>query len=243
MDEFLMVASHEFRTPLTVALGNVQLAAHRLGRLRGWDGAQEARLAGSLREIASMLDRTDNQMRRLTRLNTELLDVSRIQADRFAFDLMPCELAALLSTWVHDQCDAAPGRAISLNLPADTPVTVQANPDRLEQVITNYLTNALKYSPEGSPVAISLRVEGAQAIVGVRDHGPGLSAQEQERIWERFYRVPGAVEQNGSSAGLGLGLYISRMIIEQHHGRVGVESAVGAGSTFWFALPLSPAVA
>ena len=110
---------------------------------------------------------------------------------------------------------------------------------RIKQVVNNYLTNALKYSPPGSPVEVGLRASDQQARVWVRDYGPGISPEEQQRIWSRFYRVKGIEVQSGSGVGLGVGLHICRTIIENHHGQVGVESAPGAGSTFWFILPLT----
>src|SRR5262249_46119659 len=155
-----------------------------------------------------------------------LLDVSRIEAQRFAFDLCLCDLTLLLRTWVQNYHSATPKRTITLDLPEGQAgvVGVQANADRLEQVVTNYIGNALKYSPDEEPIAVSLCVEGDEAIVRVRDGGAGLHAQEQEHVWERFYRAAGVMAKNDPSAGLGLGLYISRTIVEQHHGRVGVES-------------------
>ena len=113
--------------------------------------------------------------------------------------------------------------------------------DRLGQVVTNYLTNALKYSPTYCPVTVGLDVDARQARVWVRDEGPGLPPEEQEAIWERFHRVKGIEVQSGSGIGLGLGLYICRTIIERHQGQVGVESEPGQGSTFWFTVPLAPA--
>jgi K+-sensing histidine kinase KdpD len=241
MDEFLMIASHELRTPLTVALGNVQLAAYRLGELRAWEGAQDAELARRLRELTGMLERTDLQMGRLTRLSTELLDLSRIEAHHFAFELSPCDLTPLLGSWVHNYQSAVRTRTITLEL-AEGPeaaIGVLANVDRLEQVVANYISNALKYSPDETPIAVSLGVQGDEAVVRVRDGGPGLSAEEQEHIWERFYRAARVRDARTSTVGLGLGLYISKTIVEQHNGRVGVVSAPGAGATFWFALPLA----
>jgi signal transduction histidine kinase len=123
-------------------------------------------------------------------------------------------------------------------MPAGLSVPLVADADRIGQVVTNYLTNALKYSPDACPVTIGLEVLPAQARVWVRDEGPGLPAAEQERIWERFYRANGSAQQDSSQGGLGLGLHISRIIVEQHHGQVGVESAPGRGSTFWFTLPV-----
>jgi K+-sensing histidine kinase KdpD len=104
---------------------------------------------------------------------------------------------------------------------------------------TNYLTNALKYSPADRPVAVGITVSDREARVWVRDEGSGLPAEEQTQIWERFHRAREIVVQSGSGIGLGLGLYICRTIIERHQGRVGVESAPGRGSTFWFTVPLA----
>jgi signal transduction histidine kinase len=106
--------------------------------------------------------------------------------------------------------------------------------------VTNYLTNALKYSPTEQPVVVGLDVAGQEARVWVRDQGPGLPPEEQARIWERFHRVKGIEVQSGTGVGLGLGLHICQTIIERHQGQVGVESSPGQGSTFWFTLPLAP---
>ena len=105
-------------------------------------------------------------------------------------------------------------------------------------MVTNYLTNALKYSPADRPVEVGIDVEPEHARVWVRDHGQGLPLSEQERIWERFHRVKGVEVQSGAGVGLGLGLYVSRMIVERHQGQVGVQSTTGQGATFWFTLPL-----
>lgn len=145
-------------------------------------------------------------------------------------------------------------RELHVNLP-DEPVMVQADRDRIGQVLANLLSNADKYSPLKQPITLTLRLErGApyadvsdddttaplRACVLVQDAGPGIPENEQERIWERFHRVRGVQAQTTKNPSLGLGLYISRQIIEQHGGAIGVESAPGAGSTFWFTLPLAP---
>jgi len=106
------------------------------------------------------------------------------------------------------------------------------------QVLTNYLANALKYAPVDQPVSVRLEVAASSARVSVRDLGMGLTAEQQQRVWERFYQVAAPGHQ-GPDGGLGLGLAIARAIVEQHHGQVGVESAPGRGSTFWFTLPLA----
>jgi signal transduction histidine kinase len=108
-------------------------------------------------------------------------------------------------------------------------------------VVTNYLTNALKYSAEEKPVFVRVGAHGAGAArVSVRDEGPGLPAEERVRVWERFHRAPGIALLNGSGIGLGLGLHICKSFIERQGGQVGVESGEGAGSTFWFTLALAP---
>ena len=111
---------------------------------------------------------------------------------------------------------------------------------RIPWVVTNYLTNALKYAPAEQPVVVGLDVSGHEAQVWVRDQGPGLPLEEQAQVWERFHQVKGIEIQSDVGVGLGLGLYICRTIIERHQGRVGVESAPGQGSIFWFTLPLAP---
>jgi signal transduction histidine kinase len=138
---------------------------------------------------------------------------------------------------VEEQTLSWPGRAITLTAPpSDVPIEGDAH--RLGQVVTNLLTNALKYSPPDAPVEVSLSVDGGDGKVAVHDHGPGLSAEQRNHIWERFHRVPGIKQQSGSGAGLGLGLHIARTVVEYHHGQVGIESAPGRGSTFWFSVPV-----
>jgi signal transduction histidine kinase len=152
-----------------------------------------------------------------------------------------CDLAETVRTCIDTQRLVWPGRTITLDEPAED-VHIRADADRIGQVVTNYVTNALKYSAADQPVAVSLRLEGTEAYVQVRDQGPGLTVEQQTHIWDRYHRVQGvAVQDNTRGAGgsLGLGLYISRTIIEQHGGRVGIESRPGTGSTFWLALPLS----
>ena len=102
----------------------------------------------------------------------------------------------------------------------------------------NLLTNALKYSPSDQPVTVRVRRAGETARVEIGDHGPGLSAEQQAHLFERFFRVPGIEQQSGSGVGLGLGLYICKTIVERHGGAMGVESDIGKGSIFWFSLPL-----
>jgi signal transduction histidine kinase len=149
------------------------------------------------------------------------------------------DLAVIVHDAVAAQREAEPDRGIYLEHSAELSVLVSVDAGRIEQVVTNYLTNALKYSPADRPVEVGLEVEPERARVWVRDHGPGLPASEQERIWERFHRAHGVDVQSGAGVGLGLGLFISRMIVERHQGQVGVQSSPHKGATFWFTLPLS----
>lgn len=229
MEEFLSIASHELRTPLTTIKGNTQLAIRQMRTtFEAFD------------RMLKLFEGTDRQTRRLNRLVDDLLDVSRTQADRLELFPVPCDLAEIVREVVEEQRASWPQRTITLNVADDMSAPVSADPQRIAQVISNYLNNALKYSEEEKPVSLRLQREGGQARVSVQDEGPGLSPEEQDHIWERFYRVPGIEVQSGSGVGLGLGLHITRAIIEQHSGQVGVESAPGQGSTFWFSLPITP---
>jgi signal transduction histidine kinase len=140
---------------------------------------------------------------------------------------------------VEEHQTLAPARAIQLDVSAAHPLRVVADADRIGQVVTNYLTNALRYAPEDRPIAVSLHTAAGHVRVAVRDEGPGISPAQQRTIWARFERAARAQQPRGAYVGLGLGLYISREIIEHHGGQVGVDSTVGQGSTFWFMLPLA----
>lgn len=237
MDEFLSIASHELRTPLTTINGNIQLAKRRLKTFRPGDTPEDFTNKRDL--LHELLSRAERQVRVQNRLVGDLLDVSRIQANRFELHLQECDLVALLNEVVEDQRAAFPQRLIKLELNVTEQNTfIYADPDRLGQVITNYLTNALKYSAAEEPVTVRLTFNDITAQVTVQDRGPGISEEEQARLWQRFYRVPNINVQSGSGIGLGLGLHICRTIVERHGGQVGVTSKQGEGSTFCFSLPL-----
>jgi signal transduction histidine kinase len=156
-------------------------------------------------------------------------------AGTLALDCKPTALDAVVRTCVEEQRLLTPERTIAIELLDAELATVYADADRLSQVITNYLTNAIRYSPEDQPIEVTVRVAGGVGRVEVRDHGRGIPEDEQESVWARFQRARSANE----ATGLGLGLYIARLIVELHGGWVGVESAMGIGSTFWLELPLA----
>jgi signal transduction histidine kinase len=124
------------------------------------------------------------------------------------------------------------------SLPPERVVPVMADAERITQVITRYLTNALSSSPADQPVSVQLTAEGAVARVSVHAQGPDIPGEEQGHIWERFYHAKGAAVQHELDLSVGLGFYLSRAFIERHHGSVGVQSAPGRGTTFWFTLPV-----
>jgi len=239
MDEFLSIVSHELRTPMTTIKGNLQLAKIRLKYAMRGLPADNTKLQDDLAEIEMLLDRAERQVNTQNRLVRDLMDVSRTQTTRLELQQELCDLITIVSDAVQDLRNAAPARTIYTQLPAEETLPIFADAERIGQAISNYLTNALKYSPADRPIEVRLEKEGTMARLAVRDQGPGLSPSEQERVWERFYQAEGVRRQGGFSIGLGLGLYICRMIIEQHQGQVGVESTKGEGSTFWFTLLLA----
>jgi PAS domain S-box-containing protein len=238
MDEFLGIAAHELRTPLTTLLGTVHLLQRRFAR-RPLDERSREDIADQLRMVSKLLTTMDEQGRRLNRFISDLVDTSRIRIGQMEVYPQPCDLADIIGGAVEEQRLANPERTIDLALPEDARASVIADADRLGQVIANYLTNALKYSRQDTSVEARLSVDGDTARVAVRDSGPGLPPEEQPRVWDLFHRAPGIAVQSGSGIGLGMGLHICKTIIELHGGRVGVESAVGQGATFWFTLPLA----
>jgi PAS domain S-box-containing protein len=230
MEEFLGMVSHELKTPLTSIKGNTQLAIRQLRSSMQ-----------SFERIFGLYEAAEQQSRRLNRLVDDLLDVSRAQAGHLELIPGPCDLRAIVHEALQEQQKIWPGRRIDLEMDEATALPLEADADRIAQAISNYLTNALKYSDPDRPVLVSAQREARQVYLAVRDQGPGLPPEEQEQIWSRFHRAPGIEvrsSSHSSQAGLGLGLSITKNIIEGQQGEVGVQSAPGEGSTFWFRLPL-----
>jgi signal transduction histidine kinase len=168
------------------------------------------------------------------------MDTSRLQADKLTITFRRCDMVDIVRRVVEDQQMVTPNRTITLDLEAQDEVFVDADEDRIAQVVNNYLTNALKYSALADPVDVGLVQEDHFVRVWVRDKGPGLSETAQKRVWERFYQVEGVEGHRGvGGAGLGLGLNICQSLVYMHGGEVGINSTPGNGSTFWFTLPLA----
>jgi PAS domain S-box-containing protein len=233
-EAFLSMVNHELRTPLTVIQGFLELALFYIGHMaRTSVGEQD-----DLHKLATMLQQAQQQVEIESRLVTELLDVSRMEMQKFSLSLQRCDLISLVRQVIANQQQMLPTRRLELELPLCAEVPVMADADRIEQVINNYLSNAFKYSPPDRTVSVSMRIEGMMVRISVHDQGPGLTPEQQKRIWERFYQVE-TTRYADTFEGLGLGLYIVRTIVAQHQGQVGVESIPGQGSTFWFMLPLA----
>lgn len=227
----LSVVSHELRTPLTSLKARVQLAR----RAEETAQAEQAAQAATRREH---LEKIEREARRMERLINDLLDASRMESGALELHPHRRDLVALCHAAAEEQA-AATGRPIALELPAET-VPAEVDGDRVEQILLNLLANALKFAPRDRPVRLSLRREGAVARIAVCDEGPGIAPDDLARIFERFYRAPGADASgsNGVAGGLGLGLYIARGLVERHGGAITVESMPGRGATFSFTLPL-----
>jgi PAS domain S-box-containing protein len=238
MEEFLGIICHELKSPLTVMKGCLQLSERKVRKLL----AIETPAPEELRRFApvlALLEQARNQCGVQDRLVNDLLYVSRIQMQTLKLLRENCDLASIVQEVVEIQRQMVPTRTIHLTMPEQEELPVYGDIDRLAQVVTNYLTNALKYAPDDQPIDVCLAVEDQVAKVLVCDRGPGLAQEEQKRIWDRFYRTPGMEGHRGTGVGLGVGLYVCRTIIEQHGGQVGVQSSPGNGSQFWFTLPLS----
>ena len=237
-DEFLSVVSHEMRTPLTSLQGYIQLLARRFALWQASAGNDE-KLVTNIAAARTSIGYCEQSLDRLDQLVDDLVDDSRIREGRLELRLEICDLSAIVSQRVEVRRTVATDRTIRLDIPPAEPVPIIADPARIGQVVDNYLINALKYSRDDRPVEVCLDVQVDMARVSVRDQGSGIPAGELKHVWERYHRVEGIAVQSGSSVGVGLGLHICRSIIERHHGRVGVESTLGQGSTFWFDLPLA----
>jgi len=221
-DDFLSVASHELRTPLTSL--KLDLANLARGARRGVTVPAE-RLAAKLAKI-------ENQANRLHRLIDELLDVSRIASGRLELQLEDVDLAQLARDFAARTREEAARTGSALEVRADGPVVGRWDRARLEQVLANLVSNALKYGA-GKPVEIAVSGSAPRARLVVRDQGLGIAPRDQARIFERFERAASSRHYGG----IGLGLWIVKQIVDALGGTVAVESELGAGSTFTVELP------
>jgi signal transduction histidine kinase len=233
--QFLSIASHELKTPVTAISGWLQVALKRMRRLiESRPGEPEA--GAQLASLLEQLDVVYRQTGKLVRLIDELLDVSRIQTGRVEFRYADVDIGELANEVAARMQLTTSSHEITVLRNGGSVVT--ADRDHLEQVLNNLVTNAIKYSPTGGPVTIDVRPDDGGVRISVSDRGIGIPEKELEAIFGLFYRSPDRTARD--AAGMGLGLYISKEIISRHGGRIWAESA-GHGSVFHVVLPRVPA--
>ncbi|MGE5707744.1 MAG: ATP-binding protein [Bacteroidota bacterium] len=215
-DRFLSILSHELRTPLNVITGFASMLE------------DEKMVEPQHHYVSKILAAAEN----LQGLIDDLLDLTRVQAGRFIIEPQPVELSSLLKEVLEDLAPLTEGRSLRAELPEGTTLPViQADERRIRQVFMNLIGNAIKFSPATSSIFVSARLDGESLRFEVRDEGPGIAPEDLPHLFNRFVRFDTHKE------GLGLGLSISKAIVEAHGGEIGVESQLETGSTFWFKLP------
>jgi signal transduction histidine kinase len=220
-DEFIGLVSHELRTPLTVINGCLNTVISEWERLPS--GETQQLLRDAVLESES-----------LSYLIENLLELSRVQAQQLALYAEPTDVKTLVSGTITKVKRQAPSHQFTTSIP-DGLKSINVDPLRIERILYNLLDNAAKYSPPGSQIKVSVKVEPEHLVIGVSDQGRGLSPGEQARIFSAFQRL-----ENGRPdrvGGAGLGLVVCKRLVEAHGGEIWVESKKGKGSTFFFTLP------
>ncbi len=244
-DEFLSLASHELRTPLTAIQGQAERILRRLEHAlpaesqTAGNATMESQTKAPLtvEQQAQSLQSIIQQTRRMSRLINEMRDLTRIRGELFQLENQENVNIVELVKHVIEQQEAVSGRRIKLESSEES-ITSTWDETRIEQVLHNLISNAIKYSPPDTPVTIGIERHVGEAIIMVRDEGFGISQEQQTHIFDRFYRVENTGKQPHVE-GLGLGLYIASEIIRLQGGRLWLESKDGQGSTFYFSLPLN----
>lgn len=220
MDEFVALISHELRTPLTSIIGYLELTLDDVNLTE---------------EQRGYLDVVDHNAARLLRLVDDMLFVAQIEAGQLEVRPSELDLAAIVRQSVAEAQPRAAANGISLSCDADAAVPVQADKGRMFRILDNLVSNAIKFTPAGGDVKVSVSQTDGFVRLEVADSGIGIAVDDQERLFERFYRTSTAVEQH--FPGTGLGLYIVRAIVEAHGGSIAVRSGTGEGASFSVALP------
>ncbi|HZR44337.1 MAG TPA: ATP-binding protein, partial [Ktedonobacteraceae bacterium] len=221
-DEFIGVVSHELKTPVTSLKGYTQL-------LKRWF------LQASDERTVTMLSKMEAQVNKLTLLIEDLLEVTRIESGKLQLRRSSFDFQSLIREMVEDIQRTSTTHTIEMDL--SSPIMLTVDRERIGQVLTNLLTNAVKYSPLADRVVVKTREQQGMVITSVQDFGIGIPKEQQSHIFERFYRVEG--EQRRTYPGLGLGLYIAAEFVKRHQGIIWLESSEGKGTTFSFSLPIA----
>jgi PAS domain S-box-containing protein len=217
-DEFIGMASHELKTPLTSINGYLQIISSMVTE-------EKAKL---------FISKTRSQVKKLNTLVSDLLDVSKIEAGKLRMNVSDFDLYLVIKDVIELLAYGSNKHYITLETNV-AELFVNADSNRIEQVIINLLTNAIRYAPGKYEINIYLQKDATDVKVGIRDYGVGIVPEKLNDIFSRFYRVD---DNNPNISGLGIGLYLSKEIILRHNGKIWAESEVGVGSTFWFTLPL-----
>ncbi len=220
-NSFLGVAAHDLRNPI----GNIQLAMALL---------MNERITITPEEQEQMFSDIDTQSRYMLNLLNDLLDVSHIESGKFTINLVPIELGTFLKEVVLRHLRLAEPKGTTVLLESVPTGVALADPMRLRQVMDNLISNAVKYSPAGSLVLVRAMHKKGEWRIEVQDQGPGLTSKDQERLFQDFARL--SAQPTGDEKSTGLGLAITRRVIEAHGGHIGVHSEAGHGATFWFTL-------
>jgi signal transduction histidine kinase len=221
-EEFIAAAIHEIKTPVAVIKTSVQF-------LQQFPPEQREH------RLPQMLERLDRQCNRLDRLVTDVLEVTRLDLRKMELRRRPTDVTALLGRVVAEMQNVTPRHCLVMTHAEE--VSAEIDADRIEQVVYNLIDNAIKYSPSGGDVDVSLRKEGDAVVLSVKDRGIGIPFAKQQRIFERFYRAHAGTRYE-HAASLGVGLYLSREVVRRHGGRIWFESREGEGATFFVRLPL-----
>jgi signal transduction histidine kinase len=223
-DQFVASVSHELRTPLTSILGYLDLIKD----------SEDGRLTS---EESAYLEIVARNAERLLLLVSDLLLVAEVESGTLALRLSDLELGALAADCLEAAKPDADAKDISLALVCESPARLMGDPARLAQMMDNLVTNAIKFTPAGGRVTVRTSGDDATAVFEVRDTGPGIATADQPQLFDAFFRSQAAV--SASIKGTGLGLTITKAIIDAHHGAIGLESALGNGTTFRIELPAS----
>ncbi|TSD63475.1 PAS domain S-box protein [Inquilinus sp. KBS0705] len=220
-NDFIAMASHELKTPLTSLKAYIQLLI-----------ANAKRSGDSF--LLNALEKSENQINKMTRLIYGFLDLSKLESGKLQLNPEIFDLNQLIEEMVADSLPIAQGHGIVFN-PAEA-INVTADREKIGQVLSNFINNAIKYSPKGTDVTIECKLTGKMVKINVTDKGIGIKLKDQQNIFQRFYRVED--ESTKGFSGFGIGLYLSAEIIALHNGKIGVDSTEGQGASFYFSLPL-----
>jgi PAS domain S-box-containing protein len=220
-NDFIGMVSHELKTPLTSLYAIIQVANSKL------------RDSGDL-FLAGAMAKANIQVKRMSSMINGFLNISRLEAGKIMIEKQPFKLDELLQEIVEEARLIASTQTVKLEICG--PVEINADRDKISSVVSNLVSNAVKYSPKGKLIEIACRVSGDMVIVSVKDDGMGIEAQDLDHIFDRYYRVE--TDSTRNISGFGIGLYLSSEIIKRHNGKIWVESEDDKGSTFYFSLPL-----